>query len=55
VRPRANRDTERLQEEVAERLGTSVEIRPGKKGRGKLVIGYMSHEHLDQLLDKLMC
>jgi ParB family chromosome partitioning protein len=54
VRPRANRDTERLQEEVAERLGTSVEIRPGKKGSGKLVIGYMSHEHLDQLLDRLM-
>jgi len=54
ARPRASRDTERLQEEVAERLGTSVEIRTGKKGSGKLVIGYMSHEHLDELLGKLL-
>lgn len=52
-RPRASRDTERLQEEVAERLGTSVEIRAGKKGSGKLIIGYMSHAHLDDLLAKL--
>jgi ParB family chromosome partitioning protein len=53
ARPRASRDTERLQEEISERLGTSVEIRPGKKGSGKLVIEYMSHEHLDRLLEKL--
>ncbi|MCC6610456.1 MAG: ParB/RepB/Spo0J family partition protein [Burkholderiales bacterium] len=53
ARPRTNRDTERLQEEISERLGTSVEIRPGKKGSGKLVISYMSHEHLDRLLEKL--
>jgi len=53
ARARASRDTERLQEEIAERLGTSVEIRPGKKGTGKLVIGYMSHAHLDELLAKL--
>ena len=53
VRTRASRDTERLQEEIAERLGTSVEIRAGKKGSGKLIIGYMSHDHLDELLAKL--
>jgi len=53
ARPRASRDVERLQDEIAERLGTAVEIRPGKKGSGKLVIGYMSHEHLDELLAML--
>ena len=53
ARPRTNRDTERLQEEISEQLGTSVEIRPGKKGNGKMVIEYMSHAHLDELLAKL--
>ena len=53
VRVRIDRDTARLEEEVSERLGTTVEIRPGKKGSGKLVVGYMSHSHLDQLLGKL--
>jgi len=52
-RPRTDRDTARLEEEVSQQLGTSVEIRPGKKGSGKLVLGYMSHAHLDQLLGKL--
>lgn len=51
--PRTDRDTARLQEEVSERLGTSVEIKPGKKGSGKLVVGYMSHAHLDELIGKL--
>lgn len=53
ARVRASRDTERLQEEIAERLGTSVAIRAGRKGTGKLVIGYMNHAHLDELLAKL--
>jgi ParB family chromosome partitioning protein len=52
-KPRASRDVQRLEEEMSEKLGTSVEIKPGKKGAGKLVISYMSHEHLDDLLDKL--
>jgi ParB family chromosome partitioning protein len=51
---RTGRDIQRLEEEVSERLGTTVEIKPvGKKGGGRLVINYMSHEHLDQLLAKL--
>jgi hypothetical protein len=29
-----------------------VEIKPGKKGAGKLVISYSNHEHLDDLLSK---
>ncbi len=53
ARPRTDRDTARLQEEVSERLGTAVEIKPGKKGSGKLVVGYMNHAHLDELLGKL--
>ncbi len=52
-RPRTDRDTARLQEEVSERLGTTVEIRAGKKGAGKLIVDYMSHAHLDELLGKL--
>jgi ParB family chromosome partitioning protein len=55
ARPKArtSRDVQRLEEEVSEKLGTGVEIKPGKKGGGRLVISYMSHEHLDELLEKL--
>lgn len=53
ARPRTDRDTVRLQDEISERLGTAVEIKPGKKGSGKLVVGYMNHAHLDELLGKL--
>jgi ParB family transcriptional regulator, chromosome partitioning protein len=49
---RTSRDILRFEEELAERFGTKVEIRPGKKGAGKLVISYASHEHLDDLLSK---
>lgn len=48
-----DRDTERLQEEMSTWLGTQVEIKPGNKGKGKLVIEYLSHDHLDELLGKL--
>ncbi|HXU94411.1 MAG TPA: ParB/RepB/Spo0J family partition protein [Gallionella sp.] len=48
-----SRDTQRLQEEMSACLGTHVEIKPGNKGRGKLVIEYMSHDQLDELLNKL--
>src|SRR6266571_6685858 len=50
---RADRDLARLQEEVAERLGTTVEIRPSRKGRGKVIVHYASLDHLEQLLRKL--
>ncbi|MGQ0654911.1 MAG: ParB/RepB/Spo0J family partition protein [Betaproteobacteria bacterium] len=50
---RADRDLARLEEEVSERLGTTVEIRPGRKGGGKLTIRYSSLDHLDALLKKL--
>ena len=50
---RSSRDIQRLEEEVSETLGTMVEIKSGKKGSGRLVVHYMSHEHLDDLLAKL--
>ena len=50
---RRDRDLARLEEETAERLGTTVEIRAGKKGTGKIVVHYSSLEHLDELLAKL--
>jgi ParB family chromosome partitioning protein len=49
---RTSRDILRFEEELSEKFGTAVEIKPGKKGAGKLVISYASHEHLDDLLSK---
>ncbi|MFH1044242.1 MAG: ParB/RepB/Spo0J family partition protein [Pseudomonadota bacterium] len=48
----ASRDILRFEEDLSEKFGTKVEIKPGKKGAGKLVISYASHEHLDDLLSK---
>jgi ParB family chromosome partitioning protein len=53
-RKKVDRDIARLEEETAEKIGTSVEIKPGKKGSGKLVLHYSSFEHLDELLAKLV-
>jgi len=50
--PKTSRDILRFEEELSERFGTKVEIKPGKKGAGKLAISYASHEHLDDLLSK---
>lgn len=48
-----HRDILRLQERVAECLGTKVGIQHGSKGSGKLVIEYKTLEHLDDVLSKL--
>ena len=50
---RGDRDIARLEEEVSERLGTTVEIRPGRRGSGKVLVHYSSLEHLETLLKKL--
>jgi len=50
---RSDRDLQRLEGEVSERLGTTVAITPGKKGTGKIVVHYSSLDHLEQLLKKL--
>lgn len=52
-RRKTDRDLARLEEELAERLGTTVEIRAGKKGGGKLIVQYASLDHLEELLKKL--
>ncbi len=45
-----NRDILQLQEDIAQHLGTNVQIKTGKKGAGKLVIDYTSHDHLADLI-----
>ncbi len=50
---RSDRDLARLEEELSERLGTTVEIKAARKGRGKLIVHYASLDHLEQLLKKL--
>jgi ParB family chromosome partitioning protein len=52
-KPKANRDTQRMQEEVSDRLGTRVEIKSGKRGSGKLIIEYSSNDQLEDLLGRL--
>jgi ParB family chromosome partitioning protein len=47
-----DRDITRLAEELSERFGTTVEIKSGRKGSGKLVISYSDSRHLDSLLAK---
>jgi ParB family chromosome partitioning protein len=48
-----SRDTQRVQEEMSAFLGTRVEIKPGNKKGGKLIIEYTNHDQLDELLNKL--
>ena len=52
-RKKVDRDIARLEEETAEKIGTTVEIRAGRKGTGKLILHYASYEHLDELIAKL--
>ena len=53
--PHADRDIARLEEDLSNRLGTTVNIKAGaKKGSGKLVITYKSLDQLDALLAKLI-
>jgi len=46
------RDIERFEEELSERFGTTVQIKPGPKGSGRLVINFINVEHLDDLLSR---
>lgn len=47
------RDVVRLEEQLAERIGTLVAIKTGAKGAGKLVISYTSNDHLEALLARI--
>ena len=54
ARSRPDRDVARLEEEVSQRLGTTVRIRQaGKKGAGRLIVHYANLGHLEALLEKL--
>lgn len=48
-----DRDLLRLQEELSEHMGTTVQIKAGKGGAGKLVIEFADNDHLDSLLARL--
>ena len=50
---KADRDLERLEEELSSALGTTVQIRPAKKGTGKLLLHYSSLDHLNELMKRL--
>ena len=47
-----DRDVARLEEELSEEIGTTIQIKPGRKGAGKLVVAYSSADHLDDLLSR---
>jgi len=53
VKAKPDRDTINLQESLSQRIGTSVQIKIGIKGSGKLIIDYSSHDHLDELISRL--
>lgn len=53
AKPRVDRDVQRLENELSEQLGTTVEVKTGKKGSGKLLITYASLDHLDELIKRL--
>ena len=48
-----DRDIQRLEETLSDRLGTRVNILSRKSGAGKLTIEYASHEQLEGILNKL--
>jgi len=52
-RPAADADTARLATELAEALGASVKIEPGRKGAGRLVIDYASLDQLDGIVGRI--
>jgi len=48
-----DRDVARLEEELADALGTQVKIKMSAKGAGQISIGFSSLDQLDGLLEKL--
>ena len=42
-----------LEERLRRALGTRVTIAEGRKGRGKIIIDFFSHEEFERLLEKL--
>jgi ParB family transcriptional regulator, chromosome partitioning protein len=48
-----NADTRRLENELAEKLGTRVVLKADAKGRGMLSIEFLDYEHLDGILERI--
>lgn len=48
-----DRDVERLEEDLSDRLGTSVHIRANRKGVGRLSVEFASLEQLDGILKRI--
>ncbi|MGB8339606.1 MAG: ParB/RepB/Spo0J family partition protein [Burkholderiales bacterium] len=48
----ADNDTRRLEYELSEKLGTTVQLKADKNGRGTLTIRFHNLEHLDGILEK---
>lgn len=53
VRSKRDPDVARLEEELSARLGTTVQIKAGANGAGRLIIAYRSLDELDAFLSKL--
>lgn len=49
----SNRDAQRFEEEMSNKLGIPIAIKPSSKGGGKLIIDYTDHDHLEELLGRL--
>ncbi len=50
---RPDPDVARLEQELSESLGTRVEIKTAKHGRGRIVLAYDNLDHLDDLLTRI--
>ncbi len=53
VAPKVDPDIRRLEQDVAERLGSRVAIQDNGKGKGKLVVHYNSLDELDGILNHI--
>lgn len=53
VKPAKNNDVLRLEEELSECVGTNVTLKEKSGGTGQLIIDYMSHEHLEEIMASL--
>ncbi len=51
--PGLDADSRRLEEELAEALGAKVHLKPGRAGRGSVVIDYTSLDELEGLVERL--
>jgi len=48
-----DRDTQRLEDKLSASLGINIQIKPGSKGRGKMIVNYASHDQLEEFLNRL--